>query len=119
MIKLIRNIALFLTISACSLVLVSQFSNFLPIDNSEISKITTHFNKEHIHKFDLTKMKCSPDNIGMPFEKLNFTNSVFSSFILLSLIILIILIINLMPARIFRFSKTHFLYAILIPPEFS
>lgn len=119
MLKLARNIASILIIGICSLLFVSQFSSFLLKSNSNITEITEHFNKEHSHKFDLSKIQFQAQKVYNPIEKINFTESSFNSFAALCFAFLIILNFKKIFFQILRFTNNQFVTSFLIPPKFS
>lgn len=119
MLKLIRNIATFFIIGISSVILISQFINF-PFKNcSNISEITKHFNQEHGHRFDFSKLQLNVEKIYNPIEKINF--SVGSSFPFILSWFTFLIILNF--RKIFfskpLFANNHFVSSFLIPPKFS
>lgn len=119
MLKLTRNIALVLLIGICSLLLISQFNTFNFKNNSSISQITEHFNKEHSHKFELSKLQLNIEKIYNPIAKINFAGSSIASFLLVSIAFLIILNFKKIAFSILQFINIHFVTTFLIPPKFS
>ena len=119
MLKLTRNIALILLLGICSLMLISQFDAFVFENYSDISKITEHFNKEHSHRFDLSKIQFHAHKIYKPIEKINFAESSYSLFAVLGFTFLIILNFKKKVFSILQFINIHFVTSFLIPPKFS
>ena len=119
MLKLTRNIALILLLGICSLMLISQFDAFVFENYSDISKITEHFNKEHSHKFELSKLQLNIEKIYNPIAKINFAGSSIASFLLESVAFLIILNFKKIAFSILQFINIHFVTSFLIPPKFS